>query len=66
MKNYLPFQQRVIDEKAALQEKINALYVFFTTDTFDELPCDDRMLLNAQYHAMNTYASILETRIRKF
>jgi len=60
------YQQRVIDEKAELDDKKDKLHAFLTTDIFDSLPKRTRELMNVQYYAMCNYALILELRIAEF
>jgi hypothetical protein len=65
-KNYLPHEQRVIEEKSDLDEKINALGQFTETETLDNLSVQERVMLEAQYHAMCSYSAILALRIVGF
>lgn len=37
-----PHQQRVVDEKAELEERINKLTAFISGDTFKSLECRDQ------------------------
>jgi len=60
------WQQRVVDEKAELDERKDKLHAFFTTDTFDSLPKRTRELMGVQYYAMCNYALMLEIRINDF
>lgn len=63
----LPHQQRVIDEKAALGEKIAALSNFISVNpVFDSLDVYERGRLMDQYDVMCKYADILEQRIAAF
>lgn len=61
-----PYQQRVLDEYAALDEKAKSLYVFFVTKTFESLDKDEKDLLRMQYYTMMVYVGILQRRIAKF
>ncbi len=64
IKEYLPYQQRVIDEKVELEAKITRLTDFLDRDSdIDQL---DRMLLWSQLSSMKTYNSILSMRIARF
>jgi hypothetical protein len=64
IKEYLPYQQRVIDEKVELEAKIIRLTDFLDRDSdIDQL---DRMLLWSQLSSMKTYNSILSMRIARF
>lgn len=59
-----PHQQRVIDEKAELDEKIAKLRTFTETDKpFNDLPREERMLLLHQLEAMDIYSSALRCRM---
>ncbi len=62
----LPHQQRVIDEKEALDDKIKKLTGFIIGDTFDSLPQEDKMLLSEQKVAMEIYYNLLKRRIARF
>lgn len=66
MTTYLPYQQRVIDEKVELDEKIAKLEAFLITPTFLDLGINDRILLNRQCDAMRAYSDILGRRIERF
>jgi hypothetical protein len=66
-----PHQQRVVDEKAELDDRIQKLAAFI--DTFDKgfsifagLPEPERVRLYAQHRAMTTYSTILGERIAAF
>lgn len=61
-----PHQQRVIEERDALEEKITKLREFFGSKIYRELDRDDRALLSLQYNVMLEYADILERRIGRF
>jgi hypothetical protein len=61
-----PYQERVIDEKEELDSKIDALRLFFNTDTFQSLQDRDKYLLVRQSGVMATYSSILGDRIARF
>lgn len=61
-----PHQQRVVDEKAALDDKRTKLRNFTSTALFSSLdPAEQRRLLN-QLDAMNVYGDILGDRIAAF
>lgn len=62
-----PHQQRVFDEKAELDIKLEKLAIFIrSSPLFDGLPPDDRGLLRAQLLTMRQYSAILEQRIALF
>lgn len=60
------YQQRVIDEKKALDEKIEKLDAFLDTDLFRSLSPDDGSLLMNQQHHMKAYSQVLAQRIERF
>lgn len=60
------YQERVLAEKADLDEKRHKLEAFMKTETFTGLPEADRDLLQQQAAAMDLYASILDKRIQLF
>lgn len=66
MKEYLPHELRVVQEREALQLKVQALSSFLETDTFKSLDLKNRTLLRRQLVAMETYLSILDERITLF
>jgi hypothetical protein len=61
-----PYQQRVIDEKKELDEKISKLKEFFKTDLYSNLTKKERVLLSTQCHFMSEYSIVLANRIRLF
>ena len=61
------FQQRVVDEKAALDEKLEKLCLFcYRAKTFESLPIMEQERLNQQRHVMTVYSAILGARIAAF
>lgn len=60
------WQQRVVDERDALLEKITKLEPFVEADTFAALPVVDRCLLAEQLKFMHYYWEILNERTRRF
>lgn len=67
VKKLQPHQQRVVEESEQLQERLSKLGVFIdSSDVFREMCEEGRLLLCAQLAAMNTYYTILQTRIMKF
>lgn len=61
-----PHQQRVIDEKAELDEKLEKLKSFFTTDIFAGLDTDEMERLQRQADHMEAYSGVLGERIEAF
>lgn len=61
-----PHQERVVKERAELDEKISKLSKFIGTDTFQALPLSEQTLLREQRDVMNRYSSILGERIAAF
>jgi hypothetical protein len=58
-----PYQQRVLDEKAALDEKIDKLDIFRAGTIFPTLPTDEQNRLNLQLSFMRSYSGVLTDRI---
>ena len=61
-----PHQQRVVTEKAELDEKLAKLLAFFQTPIFEALPEAERSRLRNQARFMDGYAAVLEERIAAF
>lgn len=61
-----PHQQRVIEEKDDVRDKLFALANFCDSNTFRALPDDERSRLRNQARFMNGYAEVLEERIQAF
>lgn len=62
-----PHEQRVVDEKKALDSKLDKLKAFIETNPiFKTLPAPDQYLLNRQFDAMAEYSHILSQRIERF
>lgn len=59
-------QQRVIDEKADLDEKLAKLAAFFGTPTFARLDQAEQRRLYTQKDAMQDYSDVLAERIGAF
>lgn len=62
----LPHQQRVVEERTELIEKITKLHAFFRTEIFDNLQEEDQGLLEDQVQLMMNYSDILLKRIDRF
>jgi hypothetical protein len=66
-KEYAPHQQRVVDEKAELDKKIEALSKFINSSpVFKSLPHDEQGRMEYQLLIMAEYSSILGERIAAF
>jgi hypothetical protein len=61
-----PHQKRVVDEKTALDEKLNKLKEFLVSDIFDGLTMQEQELLKIQSSYMQSYSDILAERIHYF
>jgi len=62
-----PHQQRVVDEKIALDDRIEALANFINSSAiFQVLDDNERLLLTRQLSAMQLYSRILQLRIINF
>lgn len=61
-----PHQQRVVEEREALQEKVEKLKTFIESETFKTLSKNDQKLLKYQLIHMNSYLYVLEVRIIMF
>lgn len=60
------YQQRVLDEKAALDEKIERLISFIGSDGFNNLSPVECKLLRRQEMIMELYSEVLAERIAGF
>ena len=61
-----PHQQRVVDEKTALDEKISKLTPFLAGPIYQGLDAAERIRLRAQLAVMREYSDILTERIKHF
>jgi hypothetical protein len=61
-----PHQQRVVQEKKELDEKLAKLDEFGRTDFYKTLPADEQGRLNRQHSMMEEYSRILGERIAAF
>lgn len=66
MKTYQPHQQRVIDEKAELDDRRSKLAAFLYTGTFEALDAAERERLEKQLRLMTSYSDVLGERIEAF
>lgn len=63
----LPHQQRVVDEKKELDEKIFKLDLFINAANFKIIvDVDSQILMKEQLDVMKDYSKILERRIELF
>lgn len=60
------FQQRVVDEKAELDAKIEKLSAFNGSGVFASLPVEEQSRMCDQIGAMRRYSAILAERISAF
>ena len=61
-----PHEQRVIDEKTQLKDKLDKLLEFLQKGQPSFIDDKNWALLNEQYDAMNWYYTILASRIELF
>lgn len=60
------YQERVIAEKAELDEKIEKLRAFFTTPLYGGLDSAEQDRLSRQFGFMCSYSAVLEERVSAF
>jgi hypothetical protein len=60
------YQQRVVEEKAALDEKVEKLGQFVGTERFCALPEAEQVRMTRQLEVMREYSQILNDRIDAF
>lgn len=65
-RDFLPHQQRVIDELKELKERRSKLLTFIQGEIFKTLEQGDKNLLSEQYEAMTWLDVILTKRIERF
>lgn len=58
-----PHQQRVVEEKQALDVKVAALLAFSSSPMWQQVPVEERDLLTNQFQAMLDYSNALGARI---
>lgn len=63
-----PHQQRVVDELNELEDKLNKLHIFISSENFDKIVNDESecQRLIYQRHCMQQYAFALKDRIANF
>lgn len=64
--NYLPHEQRMIDERQELETRLINLNIFLNKGQPEDMEDQDWELLNTQAFAMRTYNYVLSARIRRF
>lgn len=64
--NFKPWQARVIKERDELQERIDKLEIFMTTQVYADLKPQEQVLLDEQLQAMYAYRLPLMDRILLF
>lgn len=62
----MEYQQRVIEEKKALDDKLQRLDPFVASNTFKALSLSEQERLNRQLSLMQQYAAVLGERIAAF
>lgn len=63
---YQPHQQRVIDEKIELDNRLEKLCLFSNSRTFASLPIAEQERMNTQRHLMCALSAVLGARIAAF
>ena len=63
MKDY---QQRVVDEKTALDKKLHALSAFLSSDDMPDISDGEVERLKRQQAIMSNYSAVLDERICAF
>lgn len=66
LEGLLPHQQRVVDEKAELDEKMDKLTAFMDTPIFATVPAAEQERLVMQLMHMGSYTAVLHERIAAF
>ena len=61
-----PHQERVVNEKTQLDERLEKLKAFSLTPVFDNLPSDEKSRLTEQEGYMRSYSDVLGRRIAAF
>ena len=60
------WQQRVVGEKAELDDRLNKLFTFFGSKIFDSLPEAEQKRMRRQGTFMELYSDVLAERIENF
>jgi hypothetical protein len=61
-----PWQERVVEEKKALDEKLEKLDAFILSKAFDSVDHFEKRRLHQQQFVMSEYSRILDERIANF
>lgn len=61
-----PHEERVVEERRELDERIEKLGAFIDSDQFNDVDPDECTRLVQQHRVMVQYSSILELRIKNF
>ena len=61
-----PYQERVVNEQADLQDKLDKLDIFIRGDRFSSIPMDEQLRMEQQKHFMHGYNEVLKQRIEAF
>jgi hypothetical protein len=61
-----PWQERLINEKAELDLKLERLTEFGRSPQFQALDEEEQMLINRQHSLMEDYSEVLSKRIKRF
>ncbi len=61
-----PHQQRVVDEKAELDERLEKLITFSNGNFYASLPWAEQERMNTQRHLMCALSAVLGARIAAF
>ena len=62
----LPHQQRVVEEKAELDLKLEKLTIFLASDKLKLIDDDEALRLIKQSNIMKRYSDVLDQRIKAF
>jgi hypothetical protein len=60
------YQQQTVDEKKAVDERLQELQEFVKTDEFQALPTNEQVQINQQTEVLGTYARIVNDRVQGF
>jgi len=63
---YEDWQQRVVDERTALEDKVTKLKAFVSTEAHNALDAAEQSRMATQLHHMTGYLRTLEERVANF